>query len=222
MEESSSVRISRLLYPVYHRKLSRGVFIKELFCKRIVSLHKIDIISFFKFPLSIESKWGSWFHSLERKFSIDPFQMQILIEDVLQRLIKRSCNTDRARFVSLVPSLITVFQRVFIGTNSSLFIFCERIITQNYCETTHFFKFLQGYRLVRLHRRWKLSRKVERSFHTEGILFWNVGARNRNLRSLATECWEYKRAHPLNLSISGRQYRVSLSDPMPRIIRPRF
>lgn len=123
------MRISRLLYPVYHRKLSRGVFIKELFCKRIVSLHKIDIISFFKFPLSIESKWGSWFHSLERKFSIDPFQMQILIEDVLQRLTKRSCNTNRARFVSLVPSLITVFHRVFIGTNSSLFIFCERIVS---------------------------------------------------------------------------------------------
>lgn len=154
--------------------------------------------------------------------------MQILIEDVLQRLIKRSCNTDRARFVSLVLSLIIVFQRVVFLSGRTLVSSSFANESFHYTKllwdnaVSHFFKFLQGYRLVRLHRRWKLSRKVERSFRTEGILFWNVGARNRNLRSLATECWEYKRAHSLNLSISGRQYRVSLSDPMPRIIRPRF
>lgn len=56
--------------------------------------------------------------------------MQILIEDVLQRLTKRSCNTDRARFVSLVLSLIIVFQRVvFLSGRTSLFIFCERIVS---------------------------------------------------------------------------------------------
>lgn len=110
---------SRVSYILYTTVNYRVVFLSRIY-KRIVSLHKIDIISFFKFPLSIESKWGSWFHSLERKFSIDPFQMQILIEDVLQRLTKRSCNTDRARFVSLVLSLIIVFQRVVFLSGRTL------------------------------------------------------------------------------------------------------
>lgn len=44
MEESSSVRISRLLYPVYHRKLSRGVFIKDLQKDRFITQNRYYFI----------------------------------------------------------------------------------------------------------------------------------------------------------------------------------